>query len=355
MTTAACGFGFSAFALDNKSENKLYGTGLNTDSQIGKHAIRAGHPLEILYFPQPILLPFKNQKKANIIKLAAGRAHLLVLTNEGLFLLGNNCYGQCGRQIVENENYFHSNYINHIAKIDGKKIVDIECGQDHSMAITEDGSVYSCGWGADGQTGLETFENTSNFRKINGDINNEKIIKVASRGDFVLALNDKGEVFGWGNAEYSQIQTSESQQQVSRPTHLAHLKILGKIKDIAAGGSICLALNEDGNVFTWGFGLLGVGPNVQQSAKPLLIPHTLFGRNDFQPSSRVVKLTCGLNWAVAVTNLGDIYSWGRNLRCSLGLGTDKDQYFPFKVSLGGAAKNVFCGYDHAIAICKPFI
>lgn len=355
MKLAACGFGFSAFALDGNADPKLYGSGLNTDSQIGKHVIRAGHPLEIVYFPQPIHLPFKNGKKAKIHKLAAGRAHLLVLTTEGLFLLGNNAYGQCAREIVENENYFHSNYINHIAKIDGKTIIDIECGQDHSLAITEDGSVYSCGWGADGQTGLDTFKNTAEFKKVEGDISSERIIKVASRSDFVLALSDKGEVFGWGNAEYSQIKTSESQQQVSRPTYLPQLKTLGKIADVAAGGSICLVLGEDGNVFTWGFGLLGVGPEVQQSSKPLLIPQTLFGRNDFQPSARVVGLTCGLNCAMAVTNLGDLYSWGRNLRCSLGLGSDKDQYFPFKISMGGAVQKVFCGYDHAIAVCKPFI
>lgn len=109
---------------------KLYGTGVNTDSQIGIHEIRAGHPLEILFYPQPISLPFKNPSQTKIHKIAAGRAHMLVLTDEGVFLLGNNAYGQCGRKIIADEDYRRC-FINHIENVDGKVIVDIECGQDH--------------------------------------------------------------------------------------------------------------------------------------------------------------------------------------------------------------------------------
>lgn len=58
-----------------------------------------------------------------------------------------------------------------------------------SLAITEDGSVYSCGWGADGQTGLGHYNNCPAFTKIKGEIENEKIVKISSRSDFVLAVN----------------------------------------------------------------------------------------------------------------------------------------------------------------------
>lgn len=58
-----------------------------------------------------------------------------------------------------------------------------------SLALTEDGCVYSCGWGADGQTGLGHYETISRFSKVKGDISTEKIVKLNSRCDFVLALN----------------------------------------------------------------------------------------------------------------------------------------------------------------------
>lgn len=58
-----------------------------------------------------------------------------------------------------------------------------------SLAITEDGNVYSCGWGADGQTGLGHYNNCEIFTKVGGDIQNEKIVKISSRSDFTLAIN----------------------------------------------------------------------------------------------------------------------------------------------------------------------
>lgn len=74
---------------------------------------------------------FRYPEKSRVLKLAAGRAHLLVLTDEGVFLLGNNAYGQCGRKVIPNEDYSKSNFIHHLKNIDDKPIIDIECGQDH--------------------------------------------------------------------------------------------------------------------------------------------------------------------------------------------------------------------------------
>lgn len=356
VVQVACGFGFSLFNVKHKDPDKmLYGTGLNTDSQIGYHEVRQDKPLEILFYPKPIAIPFKDTSTCEIKKIAAGRAHSLVLTNEGLFLLGNNGYGQCGRPIIQDEDYSKGNYIHHIVDIDGKKIVDVECGQDHSLALTEDGSVYSCGWGADGQTGQGHYQNISTFSKVQGDISTEKIIKLNSRCDFVMALNDKGDVFGWGNTEYGQIMSETGDQQLHTPTHMKKLKSLGRIIDIAAGGSLCMVLNEDHQVFTWGFGLLGFGPNVQQCTQPTKIPEVLFGKNDFQPDNVVEKISCGVSHSAAITSNGDLYSWGRNRNGCLGLGNEHDQYFPLKVCLGGLVKNISCGIDHSIAVCKPFI
>lgn len=60
-----------------------------------------------------------------------------------------------------------------------------------SLLITEDGYVYSAGWGADGQTGLGHCKNTDVFTKVIGDIQGEKITKVSCSGDCVLAINGK--------------------------------------------------------------------------------------------------------------------------------------------------------------------
>lgn len=194
----AAGYGFTLYACKpERDEITLFGCGLNTDSQLGYHKLggKTNRPLEALIYPAPIQLPKSHDNEnINIVKCAAGRAHSIVLSEEGvMFLFGNNSFGQCARQIVEDEEYFANQTINRIEtnSICGgnDKVKDIVCGLDHSLILTENGQVFSCGWGADGQTGLGHFNSTDYWCQINGDIKNEKIIKIACKYDCVLALN----------------------------------------------------------------------------------------------------------------------------------------------------------------------
>ena len=59
-------------------------------------------------------------------------------------------------------------------------------------------------------------------------------------------------------------------------------------------------LSEDGDVYVWGYGILGKGPNVDQSERPTLIPPALFGRNEFNPEVRIKDIKCGINYFAAL-------------------------------------------------------
>lgn len=54
---------------------------------------------------------------------------------------------------------------------------------------------------------------------------------------------DKGKVFGWGNSEYGQIPGVGDNQQVNIATEIETCKDIGRIIDIASGGSFCMVLN----------------------------------------------------------------------------------------------------------------
>ncbi|XP_001604296.2 RCC1-like G exchanging factor-like protein isoform X1 [Nasonia vitripennis] len=354
VTDVACGYGFTAFGVKAKDHRILYGTGINSDSQLGYHPKDDKLKSPVVREPRPIFIPLKG-KTANILGLSAGRAHLLVLTDEGLYTLGNNGYGQCGRPIINNEDYLKSKVVNYIPDIKGTKIKSVTAGQDHSMLVTENGEVYSFGWGADGQTGLAHYHNEYRPSLVKGDLSGENIIKVACTADCALALSDKGKVFGWGNAEYSQLPAQSDSQQINIATQLKSCNDLGNIIDIASGGSFCMVLNSEGEVYVWGFGILGLGPQVQKVLKPTLVPKTLFGINPYEPDTKVVKIFCGISQLGAITNAGHLYMWGRNQYGGLGLGNYKDQFFPLRVSIGGIVKKISCGVDHTVSICKPFI
>lgn len=66
--------------------------------------------------------------------------------------------------------------------------------------------------------------------------------------------------------------------------------------------SPCVSIfSEKGQVFVWGYGILGKGPDLSESSTPEMIPSTLFGRSEFNPSVAVASVRCGLNHFAAVT------------------------------------------------------
>ncbi|KAH8374349.1 hypothetical protein KR200_007462 [Drosophila serrata] len=367
ITNVTAGYGFTAYAVRRDDGETLFGSGLNTDSQLGFQV--KGNPkdpanLDVIIYPTAIKLPRiqgETDEDMQVKSMSAGRAHLVVLTHNGIvFTLGNNSYGQCGRSIIEEERYSKSALIHRIPQEDicGKEdeLVHVECGQDHTMFLTKSGRVYTCGWGADGQTGQGNYHTAGQITLIAGDIAKEKIVRLSCSSDCVLAVNEAGDVFGWGNSEYGQLDDSEhAETQINLPRALKLTKGIGKIKDVAAGGSFCMALNDQGLVYTWGFGILGFGPFVEQTSRPQHLLPPLFGRNDFSNATTVVSIGCGVFHMGAVNSDGDLFMWGKNRFGHLGLGHKKDQFFPFKAAINGKVSKVAYGVDHTIALCKPYL
>ncbi|XP_059511217.1 RCC1-like G exchanging factor-like protein isoform X1 [Stegostoma tigrinum] len=356
ISSAACGYGFTLLASQTRDITKVWGMGLNKDSQIGFHRSRADRTkgYEFVLEPSPVPLPLERPQETRVIQVSCGRAHSLLLTdNEGVFSMGNNAYGQCGRSIVDNEIYSGSQIIHRIEDLDDK-IVEVTCGQDHSLFRTEKGEIYSCGWGADGQTGLGHYGVTCKLTRLTGDIAGVNIVQTATYGDFCLAVSKDGNLFGWGNSEYLQFSAVTEATQVSVPKHLP-FKGVGKIKQAACGGTHAAILNREGNVFVWGYGILGKGCNLSESGMPEMIPSTLFGCSEFTPEVQVDHIRCGLNHFAAITNRGELFVWGKNLRGCLGIGSMDDQYFPWRVTVPGNVVDVACGVDHMVALTKSFI
>lgn len=349
----ACGYGFTIVAAHvSGSEHTALGFGLNDCSQIGYKAQRPGFPLEIVANPAPIWLPTKSP----INKVSCGRAHSLLCNEVGqVFSLGNNSLGQCGRPINEKEVYFGSKAV-HTIKDLPSNIKQIECGQDHSMFLTDDGQLYTCGWGADGQTGLGHFETVWKPTLVKCDIEGVKLNKISTRADTVLALDNEGNVWGWGNSEYAQFHemAGDVREQFNSPRLLKLSRdVHGKIVDIAAGGTMCAVLNDKGQVFVWGFGILGKGPKVDHLRRPSLIPETLFGVNSYDPQVKVVKIFAGLSQFAAINNRGDLFTWGKNRGNLLGFSHRDNQYFPMRVNMDLAAtRKISLGVDHSCVIAE---
>ncbi|XP_059549393.1 RCC1-like G exchanging factor-like protein isoform X3 [Myotis daubentonii] len=321
ISSAACGYGFTLLSSKTKDVTKVWGMGLNKDSQLGFHRSRKDKTrgYEYVLEPSPVPLPLDRPQETRVLQVSCGRAHSLVLTDsEGVFSMGNNSYGQCGRKVVENEIYSESHKVHRMQDFDGQ-VVQVTCGQDHSLFLTDKGEVYSCGWGADGQTGLGHYNITSVPTKLGGDLAGVKVVQVATYGDCCLAVSADGDLFGWGNSEYLQLASVTDSTQVNVPRCLPFSGV-GKVKQAACGGTGCAVLNGEGHVFVWGYGILGKGPNLVETALPEMVPPTLFGLTEFNPDVQVSRIRCGLSHFAALTSDD---AWGAR-GCGLWCGSHGD-------------------------------
>ncbi|PKU31131.1 williams-beuren syndrome chromosomal region 16 hypothetical protein [Limosa lapponica baueri] len=162
---------------------------------------------EYVLEPSPVPLPLEKPQQTR------------VLQSSEILCVAFSLLGGC--LVVSSE----SHLIHQLNEFDSR-VVQVVCGQDHSLFRTKKGAVYACGWGADGQTGLGHYDITSVPTKLRGDIAGVNIIQVSSYGDCCLAVSDEGDVFGWGNSEYLQLASVTETTQVTVP---------GEVVDVACG------------------------------------------------------------------------------------------------------------------------
>lgn len=362
----ACGNGFSLFSISGSVDFKghhLFGMGMNTESQIGVHE-ENNKKLKYVISPSKIDLPFNPDQasKLRIIDISCGRAHTAVVTNMGIVTFGNNSYGQCSRPIVENEDYFGNRSIvknvnKYFELAENEQIVYVKAGQDHTCFLTNKGKVLTCGWSADGQLGQDIYTVSSIPKVVKGDLEGNVIKQIATKGDFVLALSEKGELFGWGNNEYGQLSMSGSNEvQIGIPRHLKlPTAIQRPIRSVAASGTHCLVVDNSFNVWVWGYGLLGRGPKCEQTNVPLPLPNTLFGvysEIEHTQSKQAISVRCGLNSSAVILNDGSLFMWGKNKYGNLGTGEKIDAFIPLRVNLPARVSSIDCGPDQTFAICR---
>lgn len=113
---------------------------------------------------------------------------------------------------------------------------------------------------------------------------------------------------------------------------------------VAAGMQFALAVDEDGNLYSWGSNLngrLGLDDDDASSRPtPQLVP-TLSG---------VTRLSVSdVGSAFAIDANGDLYAWGLK-GPPLGLGDDVDHHAPVKVAGISDVVDVSAGFDHTLAV-----
>lgn len=348
------------------SGTRLVGWGDNDMGQLG-----TGH----LNYSSGSLVASKSRVKLtnlDVTAVYAGLRHSFALTSNGkVYAWGNNEYGQLG---------LGSRGGRHVSpkQIKGlPKIVMVATKQDHTLALDEDGHVWSWGLNMSGQLGDGTNTDRSKPYKVP---NLDKVAFVATGYRSSTVIKDDGSVWQWGgNCNLAKRDKSlasyVSQLTVSGYTdgtggtieHITpeddclnerYLNIksyipekvadLPAIQSLSVGFGHTLAVAKNGDLWTWGCNLYGqIGDGSELNEEVNLTPQKITG------IGKVTMVAAGFRHSLAIDAKGRLWSWGHNYFGELGDGTVnevKNTVIPTLVPSLTNVQQISAGHDYSLAI-----
>ncbi|MBQ8379459.1 MAG: hypothetical protein IJX34_01430 [Clostridia bacterium] len=230
------------------------------------------------------------------------------------------------------------------AYMDIPNFVKISAGYNHSVAIDEEGKVWS--WGSNSSLQLGTgYENYSKrissntpvcVGGYNNKIGNVKIVDIVAGYAHTLALDSDGNLWAWGYNENGEIgitkeQLGESSYQCD-PICITTLDIpdnslYGKrIKKIATNYEHSAVIDNEGKLYTFGYnyyGQLGNGFDTYNSSNlKYNKSQCLNNINTNLSNVEFVEVSTGTNHTIALDSEGKIWTWGNNQYGQLGFDYD---------------------------------
>jgi len=267
----------------------------------------------------------KKEIKSGTIYLGArttaGGSHSGAIKDEKLYTWGRNNYGQSGlgytsSTFVPNSDNPHPKTPMEITT--PTKFVSLSFMQNFSVAIDENGDVYTWGYDKNGELGRgkDNRDNCSRtedcrltIEKVDGLSN---IVAIDAGLSHTLALDKNGEVFAFGTNNDGELGNGTKVSDAI-PVKVVFPDDNIKIVQVTAGSDFSMAIDENGDVWAWGknnYGQMAQGDKGDDQLTPLKIT--------IGNSEKIASITAGTGHILALTKSGDVYGWGSNSLSQIG-------------------------------------
>ena len=330
-------------------DKQVYSWGRNNYGQLGQDTQES-----FIAVPRNITSNFDLENGEYIVSIEAGGHNSAAISSTGdLYTWGSNAYGQIGN----GENDKAHSYIPEKITIEDngevKEIKEISIGSNHSIALTSENKLYVWGDNQFGQLGNGTTTHSSTPIPMDlSSINNEVIIEVETGENHNAILTDENNIFMWGDNKDKQINDSEENEIITEPIEINENNYFDSetISSISLGGMHSMVLTEEsGNLYAWGSnstGQLGLGIVDETIEEPTL--------NENFNDEKIIMVSNGHLHSVAISENGNIYSWGNNSSGQLGIGNKNAENKPIKInsisSPNNAYSKVFLGSYHSMIL-----
>ncbi len=188
---------------------------------------------------------FKMALAQNVIDVSAGYAHALAATQEGVLWTWGDGANYKTAQPTTTDFTFP---IQVKTFPSGVNPVRVEAGYDNSLVLGDDGKVYAFGANTRGVNGNALTSGTLNTPTVIAGLSNIKDIALSSFSG--AALDDNGNVWTWGNQAQGRLGNGSTANIVTVPVQI----LSGiSIKQVAMGTNHGLAITTDGkHLYAWG-------------------------------------------------------------------------------------------------------
>nr|XP_020447345.1 probable E3 ubiquitin-protein ligase HERC3 isoform X2 [Monopterus albus] len=271
-------------------------------------------------------------------EVVCGGQHSVFLLHDGsVYTCGSNSCGQLGHDKSGSSPEL-------VGALDTQKITMVSSGRAHSMAVNEQGQVFAWGAGEGGQLGLGTSETAVRIPRLVKRLCDHQISQVMCGNQHCIALSRDGQLFTWGQNTSGQLGLGKGEPSKLFPHPLNSLAGI-PLAQVTAGGDHSFALSLSGAVFGWGknrAGQLGLNDK-QDRAVPCHIK--------FLRSQKVVYISCGDEHTAALTKDGGLFTFGDGSWGQLGHGSTNNELLPRRVLelMGTEVSQITCGRHHTLA------
>ncbi|CAB3388423.1 Hypothetical predicted protein [Cloeon dipterum] len=188
-------------------------------------------------------------EQTRVVQVAYGGGHTLALTSEGeVYTFGRNNEGQLGLGTTENQPFPRKVG----GLLEGTIVASVACQALSSIVLLHSGKICVWGFNTNGMLGIpSTLNHQERCPCMVIGLESVVISKIACGTYITLALSDDGKIYSWGLTVNSQ---SGNRTYVKKPSIISAV-MKGRIKDIAATrfkNHPCAAITENNQVYIWG-------------------------------------------------------------------------------------------------------